>query len=155
MRFHTASGQKSVVSLLVVLVTLLLSTFMPASAATGVSGTIAYVSGTTEIHLIQPDGTQDHRIWMEPATGVANYNYDVSSLAWRPDGRELAFASDHEESASIYNRDIYAIQPDGSGLRRLTNPPDVAALPSLAKGTVTVDVTNQVTDLSVFFVYIA
>src|SRR4051794_15119683 len=81
---------------LLVLVAVAASPFPGAQAVTDTAGTIAYVSGDSAIHLIQPDGSQDHTIWTEPASGSANFHYDISDLAWRPDARELAFASNHE-----------------------------------------------------------
>ena len=64
-------------------------------------------------------------------------------LAWRPDGRELAFSSEHEEACSLYESDVYAIGYDGAGYRRVTNSPACAALAGLPKGSVKVNVTNS------------
>jgi len=104
------------------------------------SGVIAYVRGSTEIRLINPDGTNDRRLWTEP-----NLNEDlgINELAWRPDGKELAFSSSHEATASLYHADVYVIAPDGSGLRRLTNPPSHSEFAKFPKGTVTVTVRND------------
>src|SRR5689334_8862758 len=84
------------------------------------TGTIAYVRGSTELRLINPDGTNDRKLWTDP-----NLSEDLGiyELAWRPDGKEIAFSSSHEATASLYHADIYLIRPDGSGLKRLTNPP--------------------------------
>ncbi len=109
-----------------------------ASASTPV-GTIAYVraNDTTgdQIWLIKPDGSNDHWIY---STGVADPYavYGISSLAWRPDGGELVFASDHELACSWYASDLYAILANGSSYRRVTNAPACAALASYLKGTV-------------------
>src|SRR5947209_17233152 len=86
-------------------------------------GTIAYVRGGAEIHLIEPDGSNDRLIWTHPRPDTAAA-LGISGLAWRPDGKEIAFSSGHEAQYSIYQSDIYGIQPDGSGLRKITNPPD-------------------------------
>jgi Tol biopolymer transport system component len=40
-------------------------------------------------------------------------------VAWSPDGQKLAFTSDRDGNA-----DVYTINSDGSGLRRLTNNPE-------------------------------
>jgi hypothetical protein len=110
------------------------------AAAAGDSGTIAYVrvgtSSPSQIRLIQPDGGGDHSILSLPHSS-ADF---VPMLAWRPDATELAFSSDHEGAYSLYSSDIYAIRPDGSHIRRLTNGPDRSRLASYPKGSVTVNV---------------
>jgi len=63
-------------------------------------------------------------------------------LAWRPDGRELAFTSEHEMACSCYDSDIYVIGYNGGGYRRVTNSPACAALAGLPKGSVRVNVNN-------------
>ncbi|HEX8921756.1 MAG TPA: hypothetical protein VF766_09775 [Pyrinomonadaceae bacterium] len=104
-------------------------------------GTIAYIRGGAEIHLIEPDGSNDRRIWTHPQPEVAE-TLGVNGLAWRPDGKEIAFASGHEAQYSIYQSDLYAIQPDGSGLRKITNPPDHSDLAHFPKGNVSVTIRN-------------
>ncbi len=67
-------------------------------ASAGGSGTIAYVQRSTyDIHVISPDGTGDRVLWTAPEPLAPYPAYD---LAWRPDGRELAFSSEHEEACS-------------------------------------------------------
>jgi hypothetical protein len=61
-------------------------------------GTIAYIRGGTEIRLIEPDGKNDRRLWTHPD---ASFNLALNDLAWRPDGKELAFSSSHA-SARLY-----------------------------------------------------
>ncbi len=115
----------------------------PASPAAGAGltadeGVIAYVKRSTDdIHLISPDGTNDRVLWTNP-----NPDDTPMSLAWRPDGLELAFTSKHEKTCSFYDSDIYAIRSDGTGYRRITNAPACAELAGLPKGTVTVDVQD-------------
>lgn len=116
-------------------------------------GTIAYIHGnsassTTSFHLIQPDGGNDHII----ATLPISTSLFMPDLAWRPDGSELAFSSNHEETTSFWHADLYAMAPDGSGLRRITNGPDVRALASYPKGAVTV--TVQVNSGGPYLVYV-
>jgi TolB protein len=112
-------------------------------------GTIAYTNGR-EIRLIESDGSGDRVVWMVPDTA-----YSISRLAWSPDGEEIAFASDHEMATSFYERDIFGIRPDGTGVRKLTNPPVYQELASFAKGTVTVTVSNYSGDGGPFFVYVS
>jgi TolB protein len=115
------------------------------------TGTIAYIkAGGTEIRLIEPDGSGDRPLWAIP-NPLQGYN--IMDLAWSPDGRELAFASTHEQACSIYDTDIFAIGPQGTGLRRVTNAPACAALAGFPKGTVTVGVQN-LTGGGPFFVYV-
>ncbi len=106
------------------------------------TGTIAYAveDDTTgdQIWLINPDGSHNRKIYQ---TGVADQDGLVwlTSLAWRPDAGELVFSSNHEEYCSWYNYDVYAIAPDGSGSRRVTNSPNCAGLANLPQGSVTLN----------------
>lgn len=118
-------------------------------------GTIAYVRGSTEIRLINPDGSSDRRLWTHKDL---NEDLGIFGLAWRPDGAELAFSSAHEATASLFLADIYGIRPDGSGLRRITNPPLHDDLGRFPKGSVTVTVKNDQpgsTTYGTFIVYVA
>ena len=103
-------------------------------------GTIAYIRDGTEIRIINPDGTNDRRLWTHPD---AKKPLGIDSLAWRPDGKELTFSSRHTAVASLYDADLYAISPEGSGLRKLTNPPDRSEYARFPKGTVSVTVRND------------
>lgn len=122
--------------------------------AVSTSGTIAYVRNLQELHLVQPDGSNDHVIWTEPAPSGGLENA-LLSPAWRPDSAEIAFESTHEQTSSIYMSDIYGVAPDGSGLRRLTNPPDASQFGSFPKANVQVTIANNDLSDSVFVVYVA
>ena len=122
-------------------------------------GTIAYVRNGTEIRLIDADGANDRRLWTHADAKKELGIYDV---AWRPDGKELALSSGHAAVASLYHADLYAIRPDGTGFRKLTNPPDRAEFARFPKGAVSVTVrNNQPTyrqsqaSAGVFIVYVA
>ena len=117
----------------------------------GPSSTIAYVRGG-EIRGIEPDGTGDRSLWTAPQAGLG---YTVSSLAWRPDGAELAFASDHEAAVSFFERDLYAVRRDGQALRKLTNGPAYDRLAAYPGGSVTLTVENFTSDAGPWFVYVA
>jgi hypothetical protein len=115
----------------------------PAGAQVGAAtspGSIAYVrpgtAGGTEIRIIAPDGGDDRLVTTVADSPIGN----LPTLAWRPDARELAFASDHGAPISLYEKDIYAVRPDGQGLRKLTNGPAPGQLAAYPKGSVTVDV---------------
>ena len=117
----------------------------PLSPAAVDPGTIAYVQmSTQDIHTISPDGTGDRVLWTNPGLSAMK---SVIELAWRPDGRELAFSSQHEQACSWYDSDVYVIGYHGAGYRRITNSPACAALAGLPKGSVTVNVNNYTTSL--------
>jgi Tol biopolymer transport system component len=121
-------------------------------AASAATGTIAYVRNGNEIRLIEPDGSNDRHLWTRPVETV----HPLGDLDWNPAATELAFASEHEFGCSIFQSDIYAIRPDGGGLRRITNGPTCAELASFPKGTVTVTVENSNALAGpVFFVYVS
>jgi hypothetical protein len=141
------------------LATLAPSTPLLVSAQT-ISGTIVYTrdNDTTgdEIRLIEPDGSNDRRIWSVGHPDPNNI-VDITDLDWSPDAGTLAFASNHEAfgavSCSLFESDIFAIWPDGTGYRRITNAPACASLASFPQGSVTVTVRNFSTR-SLLFVYI-
>jgi len=122
-------------------------------------GTIAYIRNGTEIRLIGPDGSNDRRLWTHPD---ASKDLGIGSLAWRPDGQELAFSSSHAAVVSLYDADLYAIRPDGNGYRKLTNAPDRSDYSRYPKGTVSVTLRNDQpiykqsqASSGVFIVYVA
>jgi len=132
---------------------------LSAQPPANLSGTIAYFRvvgatqsdpGTSELHLVNPDGSNDRMIYSTPR-GLTTIYPDPG---WRPDGQEIAFISAHEFACSRFDSDIFAIQPDGSGLRRITNAPKCEDLALLPKGSVTVTVENLITNASIFFVYV-
>lgn len=114
-------------------------------------GTIAYMRGGNQLRLIEPDGSHDHSLWTEPDP---QFNYQINSLSWRPDGTEIAFASDHEAPVSRYASDLYAIRPDGTGLRKLTNAPLNNQLDSYPKGSVVLSIGNGTLSSGPFLIYI-
>lgn len=69
------------------------------------------------ISLIYPESKQVHTIWFYPPEGTGGY----SNLVWSPDGLQLAFILYSEPDADgRTTSDIWVINVDGSGLRRLT-----------------------------------
>ena len=104
------------------------------------TGAIAYIRNGSEIRLINPDGSNDRRVWTHPN---AKEPLGLFDLAWRPDGKELAFSSAHNALFSIYHADLYSIRPDGSGFRKITNAPDPKDFNQYKKGTVTLTVRNN------------
>lgn len=121
------------------------------STSVTTSAALAYARGG-QIRLVNADGSNDRAVWTTPAPGNG---YAVSGLSWKPDGTEIAFASDHEQAVSVFNWDIYAVRPDGSGLRKLTNAPAHDALASYPQGQVTVRVSNVgMADAGPYFIYV-
>lgn len=136
-----------------VLVGIAHSSTPPAGAG---AGSIAYVRADTgdEIRLIEPDGSNDRRLWAHGLADPQNV-FDILSLDWRPDGSELAFSSNHERTCSIFGSDIYSIQIAASSFRRVTNGPDCASLSGYPKGSVTVTVRNDTSKFDTnFYVYV-
>src|SRR5215203_2715005 len=103
-------------------------------------GLIAYIRNGSEIRLIDSNGQNDRLLWTDPE---AKEPLGLFDLAWRPDGKELAFSSAHEALFSVYHADIYAIGADGLGFRKITNAPDRKNFTNYKEGTVTVTVRNN------------
>jgi hypothetical protein len=116
------------------------------------SGDIAYVRNAQELRLIRADGTQDHTIFSAPKVG--NVQSTLRYPAWRPDGSEIAFASDMEQAASLLQSDIYAVKADGNSLRQISDPPLDSTLNTFPTATVAVHVTNVNVGDSLFLVYL-
>jgi Tol biopolymer transport system component len=133
-----------------------------ATAAPRTPSTIAYVQGIgwDAIRLVEANGTNDRLLWSHgqsdpnDSAGFDPGQFNVLSLAWRPDGTEVAFASTHDRWCSLNLSDIFAVQADGQKYRRLTEAPACAALSSYAKGTVKIPVQNPYSsqfELSIYF----
>ena len=120
-----------------------------AHSSPGVVGVIAYERGN-EIRLINSDGSNDRRLWQQ---ALPNGFRGITGLQWRPDGRALAFTSDYQKTCSLYDGDVFTINADGSGLRRVTNSPACGDLAGWPKGAVKVQVENLTTE-SQFLMYV-
>ncbi len=118
-----------------------------ASAAAAPSGLIAYVRDWAQIRLVNADGTGDRELWTQPPS-QSRYG-DVGELAFRPDGKELAFSSSHEKAFSYYQADLYGIGLDGKRLHRLTNAPSLGDLSRYSRCKVAVTITNNARDAMV------
>ena len=73
-----------------------------------------------ELYVMNPDGSGKRRL----ARHVWVSNFGESPLAWSPDRRKLVFAAHVSRSAApcagYCGKEIFVINADGSGLRRLT-----------------------------------
>ena len=128
---------------------LILSPTAMVSAAPGYSGVIAYTTGDS-IHLINPDGSNDHSIYTVPDK-TTNH---IQELAFSPDGSSLAFVSDQEAALSFLADDIYAVDSSGGTFRKITGAPSLTTYPNDPTGSVTVDVqvNNAITGPMIIFV---
>jgi TolB protein len=94
----------------------------------GLSGKIAFQTDRTgdwEIWLMNPDGT-----------GAANLTKNALTDDYEPafsrDGTKIAFVSDRDAAnpAVFYESDVYVMNADGTGIKRLTTAPDEDGLPA-------------------------
>lgn len=79
---------------------------------------IAYVDnrdGTADISVVTADGGGLRHLTRTPGTDRRR-SWSQDGPVWSPDGRQLAFGSDRDRKEG----EIYVINADGSGLRRLT-----------------------------------
>lgn len=98
---------------------------------------------------IGADGSDERVVTREPGTAT-----DTSdrSAQWRPDGSELVFVrgtQDPDTDLKDVRTDLYAVRPDGSGLRRLTDgaeatEPDLPPLVTRPAGRTRVDTAVSV-----------
>ena len=78
--------------------------------ATGRDSPDPFFVDNIEIYIMDADGANKRRVTQTP------HNHDDFEPAWSPDGSQLAFSAQDD----ITGRDIYVINVDGSGRRRLT-----------------------------------
>jgi len=72
-----------------------------------------------ELVVIDSDGSNERTV-------RTPRGYDVESLSWSPDGRQLVFAARPPED---WRLTLYIANADGSGLRELRRTPDYLPLP--------------------------
>ncbi len=121
-------------------------------------GTIAFLglndAGYTQtVETIAPDGSDRQTLWTHPG----EIDPKIFDLAWKPDGSALAFSHNYEALYSPFHADIFSIQPDGSGVQRITHAPSVAQLrdKDYATGTITGAIHNNYgSGITPFLVYI-
>jgi dipeptidyl aminopeptidase/acylaminoacyl peptidase len=78
-----------------------------------------------------PAGVADDTAELPEPVQVTSGDADCVDVTWRPDGAELAFVSArHPDADRDLVHDVYAVAPDGSGLRRVTNGRGDCAMPA-------------------------
>jgi uncharacterized repeat protein (TIGR01451 family) len=75
-----------------------------------------------EVYVMNADGTNQTRLTNTPTNA---FNRAVSAHAsYSPDGSRIVFTSDRDSSVGFgYQNEIYLMNPDGTGVVRLTNAP--------------------------------
>ena len=104
---------------------------------------IAHVTPSTgkgAVVVSAPDGSNARTLFEPPAETTTTT--PIGTLAWAPDGKHLAFSSNHEWARSLNLSDIYVISRDGSDLKRPTAVPSPGKYEGFPKGRVTVIVDN-------------
>jgi dipeptidyl aminopeptidase/acylaminoacyl peptidase len=108
---------------LAVALLMLISTAKPGEAAfPGQNGKIAFTAGSigdrSDIYTVNPDGTGVTNITNTPRTDQA---FSVPRApAFSADGSKIAFAASPPQNPT----DIYTMNPNGTGLTRITNTPE-------------------------------
>jgi Tol biopolymer transport system component len=84
----------------------------------------------SSLMLVHADGTDLHEVAIPGCGGALSDPASIGCVhpSWSPDGRTIIFT---ELDAATGDRDIYTVNPDGSGLTRITNTPGTSEnLPS-------------------------
>jgi dipeptidyl aminopeptidase/acylaminoacyl peptidase len=78
-----------------------------------------------------PEDFADDTLPAPEPVQVTTGDADSTDVTWRPDGGELAFVSArHPHADRDLVRDVYAVAPDGQGLRRVTGSTGDCAVPA-------------------------
>ena len=81
---------------------------------------IAFIDVDGALSLVHPDGTELNKV---PFELDARIDAATGGATWSPDGAWIAFSA---RAVGADNPDIYAVRPDATGLRQVTDTPSVA-----------------------------
>lgn len=79
---------------------------------------------------------------------------NIYDIQWSPQGDKIAFTSTKDSTASRYSSDIFVINPDGDGLKRITNAPGPESNAAFPMGTVTGTIVNKTGSNYIVAVYV-
>jgi Tol biopolymer transport system component len=98
----------------------------------GVVGAVGSSDSSSRLHVVNVDGTGDRTLLAASRAAWAPGGHAVIwPLAWSPDGRRIAFSRPARSPTTRAGAsEIYVIDTDGSGLRRLTRTAARMQLPS-------------------------
>ena len=82
---------------------------------------IAFYRPSGALWVIDADGSNSRRLAKGGAEGL---NFLEPGLTWSPDGKQIAFVGPHTR---LSDSAIYVVNPDGTGLARLSAPKNLAA----------------------------
>ena len=142
--------------LFALLMGLLSETAVTQASPTAATGVIAYAGLSNDgravsVKTIQPDGGNPQTLYTTSQFG------DISDIAWSPNAQEIAFIDKSEAPYSLFNQDIFALNPVNNAVRRLSNPPRFTGLPAgYQTGTVQGTLRNNSgrTNVSLISIYV-
>ena len=95
--------------------------------------------GETALFALRGQGLRDHwQIWvansdLSGAKKLTSGRYDSGWAVWSPDGKRLAFDSsrtDHTPGDAHHVNDVFVMNADGSGVKKLTSSKGVSENPA-------------------------
>jgi Tol biopolymer transport system component len=112
---------RGLIALIIGTLGLLLALASRGGASSTLPGTIVFTSnrdGDFDLYSMRPDGSGFRKLTRNAPSG--RKHWDESSPAWSPDGRLIAFARRRTDLGAV-SSDVYVMNADGSGERRITN----------------------------------
>jgi TolB protein len=79
--------------------------------------------GNWELYSVDANGSDPRNLTRDPG----NDGRDLGAAMWSPDGSKIAFTSTRD-TRDNNNAEVYVMNADGSGIRRLTHAPGVESL---------------------------